>query len=62
MRWPLITFFQCIIPVANTKALISFAVTAQLFCAFGSAYAHYWFSDAFAQFYYSFAKTHQTNS
>ena len=35
--------------VAKTKAMISFAVTAQLICAFGFAYADCWFSDAAAQ-------------
>ena len=29
--------------VAKTKALISFAVTAKLICAFVFAYADYWF-------------------
>ena len=32
--------------VAKTKALISCAVTAQLICAFGFAYADCWFSHA----------------
>ena len=35
---------NCIIPVAKTKALISFAVTAKLICAFGFAQAKIWFS------------------
>ena len=33
--------------VAKTKVLISCAVTAQLICAFGFAYANFWFSDLF---------------
>ena len=36
--------------VAKTKALISFAVTAKLICAFVFAYAICWFSHAQAQF------------
>ena len=32
----------CIIQVAKTKALISFAVTAQLICVFVFAYAEHW--------------------
>ena len=39
---------DCTMRVAKTKALISCAVTAQLICAFGFAYAHCWFSDALA--------------
>ena len=35
---------NCTIRVAKTKALISFAVTAKLICAFGFAYADCWFS------------------
>ena len=35
--------------VANTKALISFAVTAKLICAFVFAYVDCWFSHAAAQ-------------
>ena len=35
--------------VAKTKALISFAVTAKLICAFVFAYAGCWFSHAAAQ-------------
>ena len=35
---------NCTIPVAKTKALISFAVTAKLICAFVFAYAKIWFS------------------
>ena len=42
-KWPLITFFQCTIRVAKTKALISFAVTAKL-NVFVFAYADCWFS------------------
>ena len=34
---------NCTIPVAKTKALISFAVTAKLICAFVFAYADCWF-------------------
>ena len=35
---------NCTIHVAKTKALISFAVTAKLICAFVFAYAECWFS------------------
>ena len=35
--------------VAETKALISFAVTAKLICAFDFAYTDCWFSYAVAQ-------------
>ena len=35
--------------VAKTKALISCAVTAQLICAFGFAYADCWFFYAVVQ-------------
>ena len=35
--------------VAKTKALISFAVTAKLICAFVFAYANCWFSQEAAQ-------------
>ena len=35
---------DCTIPVAKTKALISFAVTVKLICAFVFAYANWWFS------------------
>ena len=41
---------NCIIRVAKTKALISFAVTAKLICAFVFAYADCCFSHAAAQF------------
>ena len=40
---------NCTICIAKAKALISCAVTAQLICAFGFAYADYWFSYAVAQ-------------
>ena len=40
---------DCTIRVANTKALISFAVTAKLICAFGFAYADCLLSGAVAQ-------------
>ena len=40
----------CTICVAKTKALISFAVTANLICAFVFAYADCWFSHAAAHF------------
>ena len=40
---------DCTIYVAKTKALISFAVTAKLICAFVFAYADCWFSHALAQ-------------
>ena len=39
---------NCTIRVAKTKALISFAVTAKLICAFAFAYADCWFSHAAA--------------
>ena len=39
----------CTIPVAKTKALISFAFTAKLICVFVFAYADCWFSHAAAQ-------------
>ena len=42
---------DCTIRVAKTKVLISCAVTAQLICAFGFAYANCWFSDALAQMF-----------
>ena len=42
---------NCTIHVAKTKALISFAVTAKLICAFVFAYADCWFSHGAAQFY-----------
>ena len=34
---------------AKTKALISFALTVQLICAFVLAYSNCWFSDVVAQ-------------
>ena len=37
--------------VAKTKALISFAVTAELICVFVFAYAKCWFSHDVAQLY-----------
>ena len=37
---------NCTIRVVKTKALISFAVTAKLVCAFVFAYANCWFSHA----------------
>ena len=39
---------NCTIRVAKTKALMSFAVTAKLTCAFVFAYADCWFSHAAA--------------
>ena len=39
---------DCIIRVAKTKVLISFAVTAKLICAFVFAYADCWFFHAAA--------------
>ena len=39
---------KCTIRVAKTKALISFAVTAELICAFVFAYADCWFSNGAA--------------
>ena len=41
---------NCIIRVAKTKSLISFAVTAKLICAFVFAYADCLFSHAVTQF------------
>ena len=35
---------NCTIRVAETKVLISFAVSAKLTCAFGFVYADCWFS------------------
>ena len=40
---------NCTIRVAKTKALISFAVTAKLICAFVFAYADSWFFHVAAQ-------------
>ena len=40
---------NCTICVAKTKALISFAVTAKLICAFVFSYVDCWFSHAVAQ-------------
>ena len=40
---------DCTSRVAKTKALISFAVTAKLICAFVFAYANCWFSHEAAQ-------------
>ena len=40
---------KCTIRVAKTKALISFAVTAKLICAFVFAKADCWFSHEAAQ-------------
>ena len=40
---------NCTIRVAKTKVLISFAVTAQLMCAFVFAYTDCWFSHGVAQ-------------
>ena len=42
------------IPVAQTKALISFAFTTKLICAFVFAYTDSWFSDAVAQLFLAF--------
>ena len=42
---------DCTICVAKTKVLISCAVTAQLICTFGFAYADCWFSYATARIY-----------
>ena len=39
------------IRIAKTKALISFAVTAKLICAFVCAYADCWFSHEVAHIY-----------
>ena len=42
---------NCTNRVAKTKALISFAVTVKLICAFVFAYADCWFSHAVAHIY-----------
>ena len=47
---------NCTIRVAKTKALISFAVTAKLICAFVFAYADCWFSHVAAQMSYMRAR------
>ena len=39
---------DCTICIVKTKALISFAVTAKLVCAFDFSYENCWFSDAVA--------------
>ena len=44
---------DCSACVAKTKALISFAVTSKLVCAFVFAYANCWFSDAVVHLLYS---------
>ena len=44
---------DCTIRVAKTKAMISFAVTAKLICAFVFAYADCWFSYPAAHFLYT---------
>ena len=41
---------NCTIQVAKTRALISFAVTAKLICAFVFAYADCWFSHEATHF------------
>ena len=46
----------CTICVAKTKALISFAVTAKLICAFVFAYADCWYSHAAAQISFVFTE------
>ena len=54
---------NCTIRVAKTKALISFAVTARLICAFVFAYADCCFSYAAAQLLFHNAYcTHQNES
>ena len=40
-----------IIRVVKTKALISFAITVKLICAFGFAYADCWFSHDITHIY-----------
>ena len=44
---------NCTIRVAKTKALISFAVSAKLICAFVFAYADGWFSHTAAHLVFS---------
>ena len=51
---------NCTICVAKTKALISFAVTTKLICAFAFAYANCWFSHAKARFIYLCGLTNQS--
>ena len=47
---------DCTISIAKTKALISFAVTAKLICAFVFAYAKIRFSHGAAHFMLCFSK------
>ena len=54
-------WMTCTIRVAKTKALISFAVTAKLICAFGFAYAVCWFSHEAAHMINILFKTQITN-
>ena len=52
---------NCTICVAKTKALISFATTAKLICAFGFVYADSWFAHEVAQImnhFYKLAKSY----
>ena len=46
---------NCTICVAKTKALISFAVTVKLICAFNFAYVDCWFSSAAAHLFSFFS-------
>ena len=48
---------NCTIRVVKTKALISFAVTAKLICAFVFAYADCWFSHEAAHLVFRPAKS-----
>ena len=50
---------NCTMRVAKTKALISFAVTAKLICAFVFAYADCWFSHAAAHILCTFVPVAQ---
>ena len=47
---------NCTIRVEKTKALINFAVTEKLICAFDFANADYWFSHAKAQLCFTLAR------
>ena len=53
---------NCTICVAKTKALISFAVTAKLICAFVFAYAKCWFPHDTAQLNFCSSPSHIQDS
>ena len=50
---------NCIIRVAKTKALISYAETTKLICAFVFAHAKYWFSHDVAHISYNYVSKNQ---